>query len=587
MPYNFQHLTHTHSRQFKSLDKASENELANELSAIQAMQKSQRRLQGIEAHDLSEQSSACPSPLRHVPYSPTPTSPSSVYSNGGQSVQGLISTPPRTPPQQDYFSHHTSHFANSPEASVVPPPRKSSRAATHIPVQSLQPREESTTRVHDDHTDPFTPFDQSKSPYFTAPQTPFIVSQNEWSCPTVPHAMTTPDDSAYTIKPALHQPSLSDVFEDESLSATVKGSRPSTPGSGLRHAKSFPSTVSSSWQRDPHSPILGNPRAFSVNEGLSQCDNLVPFIGQPFDDIPAHPRQSQHTPCSPLALDASWEDDIDFCYEHAAEADCDFDWTRTSFDTPEERELYNASCDKPEALQIRKRSYSPPHQLPRLQTSLSGSNVSLMDSANSSIASIAGPTTPANPYVVSVTGDRRKASIGPSVYGTSSFNDEPELVQLRSESGATAYVNEHIYPLHTFRFDPPPAEDDSPRSSRSPISKSNSHDSFWSSRRVSSASRRVDNVSVDSLPELVYSQSRHEPMIPPVQNHIQSQQITASQHGRTKSEALKSTPVSQNAAFQLLRKRSASTTTGGVACGSARASSYSPFPPTPVVRVAQ
>ncbi|KAK3322346.1 hypothetical protein B0H66DRAFT_199699 [Apodospora peruviana] len=32
----------------------------------------------------------------------------------------------------------------------------------------------------------------------------------------------------------------------------------------------------------------------------------------------------------------SWEDDIDYCYEHAAEADCDFAWERPSFDQSRE-----------------------------------------------------------------------------------------------------------------------------------------------------------------------------------------------------------------------------------------------------------
>ncbi|KAL2256892.1 hypothetical protein VTK26DRAFT_962 [Humicola hyalothermophila] len=29
----------------------------------------------------------------------------------------------------------------------------------------------------------------------------------------------------------------------------------------------------------------------------------------------------------------SWEDDVDYCYEHAAEADCDYEWDRPSFET--------------------------------------------------------------------------------------------------------------------------------------------------------------------------------------------------------------------------------------------------------------
>ena len=594
-PYNFQHLTHTHSRQFKSVDKASENELATELSAIQAVQRSQRRLQGIAAHDLSTQSSACPSPLRQAPFSPALTSASSAYSNGERDASELVNSPPPTPPQQDYFNHNHSHFADSPDVPVVPP-RKSSRAAARAAACSSQQHAGPLTSYDEGPVRGSIPLDHSKSPYFTAPQTPSETPREIWEHPAVPHAMTTPDNTAYILKSPPHRASLSNVIEEDGHSSPGQGSRPSTPGSGLRHAKSFPNTLSPAWhQEDPHSPILGYHRSFSVDDGLSQNQSLGPTVGQPLDDIPAHPlHHSRLTPASPPAFDGSWEDDIDFCYEHAAEADCDFDWTRPSLDIPEVRDEQGVlSGLRPEALQIRKRPCSSSYQLPRLHTSLSVSRLSITNSANSSIASVAGPATPANPFLISNPGEHRKACVSPTVYGPGcSFPDDTAGLEsaLRpvSDTEASAYGTKPLYSLHSFRFDPPVAsENNSQRSSRSRISKSTSRDSFWSSRASStSISRRKDNASassVDSLPDLIYSQATHEQRMAGLKQNRPL--LGGMQHARTKSEAiLSATPPSSNVGSELLRKRSTSTTAGTMA----RGSSYRVFPPpTPAIKVVQ
>ena len=542
------------------------------------MQTSQRRLQGITAQDLSTQSSACPSPVRQAPYSPALSSPTSVYSNANSNMMQFADAPPRTPPPHDYFTRHPSSVAYSPEVPAATPPHTSSVAAVPPLFSSPQAHEQSLflSTTHD--VDTRTPVEQSPTPYITAPQTPSDMSQHSWDFASAPHAMTTPDDSAYLIKPVSHQALLADVpEEDDSRSTTVRGSRPSTPGSGIRHAKSVPNIITSApCQEYPHSPVIGNMRPFLVNDCLSQSHALPPFVGHPFDDIPAHPGSPRPISCSPLPLDPSWEDDVDFCYEHAAEADCDFDWSRVSLEK-DCTERYD-SVDMPQALQIRKRSCSSPHQLPRLQTSLSTSNLSLTNSANSSIASIGGPITPANPFIISVTNSHRKASVvSPLVY------DE----QTGPSPDGTQYTNEHVYPISRFRFDPP-VEDRSVRSSRSPISKSNSHESFWSSR-PSSASKCKETASVESLPELVHSnrssnQNRDPPRDDYITSLIKEYNLKASQHGTTRSEPINDSP--QNTAVHALRKRSATTTANVRAVGS-KGSLYSPFPPLPSVKIMQ
>ena len=574
VPYNFQHLTHTHSRQFKSLDKASEEELASELSAIQTAQTPQRRLQGIAAQDLSAPSSACPSPSRQAPSSPVLLSPSSIYSTSSRFEQGQLQSPLRTPSDQDYFSHHNSHFANSPEGTVVPP-RKSSRAARHIEFYS-QLLQEENIHSHDKQSPGLeTPVDSNISPYFTAPQTPLDGSHTTWA---IPHAMTTPDDSAYIIPPASRHASLADVpEEDDSKSTMIRDSQPSTPGAGLRHTKSFPNASPLTWQQAPHSPILGNLLTFSAFGGV---DRILPaLINQSHDNTNRNNRQSRQMPCSPLSMDASWEDDIDFCYEHAAEANCDFDWTRPSLDdrvhnAENDESPSEASVEKPKPLRIKQRSCSSPQQLPRLQTSISMSNLSLTNSANSSIVSVAGPITPANPYILSVTGKNRKASIAPQVYESECFNDVVEPEHPIPIEADFKHPSEELFALHTFRFDPPPVEDDSPRSSRSPISKANSYESFWSSRPSYGLKDKGNNISTDSLPDLVKSKRDAASSL----QGKKSMTTTSRHHTRAKSEAIKSTATLSAASQAMRRKRSAS---------SSRGSAYSLFPQVPAMKVIQ
>jgi hypothetical protein len=67
----------------------------------------------------------------------------------------------------------------------------------------------------------------------------------------------------------------------------------------------------------------------------------------------------------------SWEDDIDYCYEHEAEADCDYNWERRSFDTEIGHNVFHDSaiCTNDEA--VLPKSSHPPVSLHRASESIS------------------------------------------------------------------------------------------------------------------------------------------------------------------------------------------------------------------------
>jgi hypothetical protein len=56
---------------------------------------------------------------------------------------------------------------------------------------------------------------------------------------------------------------------------------------------------------------------------------------------------------------ASWEDDVDYCYQHAAEADCDFDWNNISrLDDADSDDLYRDDGPFPNTKKLQKREQS-------------------------------------------------------------------------------------------------------------------------------------------------------------------------------------------------------------------------------------
>lgn len=120
---------------------------------------------------------------------------------------------------------------------------------------------------------------------------------------------------------AIDAAALPNVPEEEEAASIMKPSRASViSNSSLRASQSV--------------PML---RAFSPRKS-SDYDH---HSREPSDTLgPCNLREAQRALVS--ALDdilgceslprESWEDDIDYCYEHAAEADCDYEWERPSLD---------------------------------------------------------------------------------------------------------------------------------------------------------------------------------------------------------------------------------------------------------------
>lgn len=542
-PYNFQHLTHTHAQQFQEIERVDHHDLVNEFAAIRASQAPRRELKGIRAESLpSKKSQSEPaSPTRQAPSTPACRSP--VRPTYLEKHRNLAAGEQHAH-QADYFSQPTT-MSRPHRASNIPrppPPRSSSRTAVSTAPDFF-------TDYHENPNEQLSPIPSNSDALATADPTVSYPSQDllsensnafhDFDFSVVPHAVTTPDDSAFPLTPSrvrVPGAELADVpEEDERTTGTC--SRPSTPLCGLRYAKSFPSTRSNSqrWSRSPRKALGKGPNSIGLREeDLSQSELSLPLVGEPFDDIPIRPRLSKRMSRKTQQFDASWEDDIDYCYEHAAEADCDFDWDRVSIKdgnaddglamdgaTAQRRTRYNSegygNICYPAPLSTSRVAESS--SLPRLHTSLSVPPLSSSNSANSpSIASLATPATPSHPLP------------SPQPYGLSnrSFLGSSDAVNLGPPlpgymDGCPSAMSEEVYdnlflnkrdveeelPLHTLRFEPVGSHDDSPRSSRSPISKCNSQESFMLSWSSSMRYPRSCD-SFGSVPDLVHSKTSRD-----------------------------------------------------------------------------
>ena len=144
----------------------------------------------------------------------------------------------------------------------------------------------------------------------------------------LPHAVTTPDESAVPAISPSYSLDLEDVPEEEegyfflgsSRSITQDPSSESSisPQKSMKSLQSWGSrsTVSDCFS-SPCSPVRYSASRKRETGGPTLITSFVP------DGMGRRSYQFKD-------LDCSWEDDIDFCYENAAEADCDFDWQSPS-----------------------------------------------------------------------------------------------------------------------------------------------------------------------------------------------------------------------------------------------------------------
>ncbi|ORY70016.1 uncharacterized protein BCR38DRAFT_97759 [Pseudomassariella vexata] len=330
-PYNFQHLTHTPKENMAHSERPSHPLPKPRNNSYQGFPADHLHFSNFSSEALpvmQQDPSAGLYADRNVePQSRGNLSWGQPWQNGplpkrlvkrAQSQEQIRAPPPR-PPRSP-----TEHDFTSP---IPPPPRMSSRIYTRNDGQ-VDP----TANVAPLNL-PISP-KSSVIPVVPAiPDIPQSPASFHGSDPDVAgsncrfsHAITTPDDVAWPLPVNAVNP-LPDVPEEDENRVLSRGSHLSVASnsSSLRGSVSVPLL-----RQIPQTHTTSQRPPSNASETLGRFDL---FAAQRALRVGAE----DGSVCDDFGCE-SWEDDIDYCYDHAAEADCDFAWERPSLDMMREEQ---------------------------------------------------------------------------------------------------------------------------------------------------------------------------------------------------------------------------------------------------------
>ena len=203
----------------------------------------------------------------------------------------------------------------------------------------------------------------------------------------------------------------------------------------------------------------------------------------------------------------SWDADIDYCYEHAAESNCNFDWARNSFDEPQQDPI-DVPITSSQVDPVNKADKT--HLLPAAHLSTSAvPGLDLEPSPPPSFPSAQVSLTPSTAsYEIEESVSQRNSdyfqpvssSMFPSTLGKHLTHDTLYEEYLAGDAESDRHFSFCSQGVIQTMEQPV-----SPRSSFSPISKCNSEESLILSRAASIVRKHRSSVSTTSVPELVHS----------------------------------------------------------------------------------
>ncbi|KAI9824750.1 MAG: hypothetical protein M1832_001577 [Thelocarpon impressellum] len=150
---------------------------------------------------------------------------------------------------------------------------------------------------------------------------------------SIPHAVTTPDDTAWPLKapvPGSQVAELADVVEEDedgySKGTSLPLSELWSTSSALRLTRSVPNLKA--LRNGSTASPMANADPMSEERPRSQMSDTLggPFCQSPVKGAAGVPGSSKILSEGTRVVESCWEDDIDYCYEHAAEADFDYRW---------------------------------------------------------------------------------------------------------------------------------------------------------------------------------------------------------------------------------------------------------------------
>ncbi len=571
-PFNFHHVTHTQPHHAQKLERANPNDLVSEFSALRASQASQPELRGIKAKDIQREDLPrdallpdCPSQLRSYPAGLPPfpsyrtqdhaldspygaTSPVRDFShprftdNFSQpsAAYHTAQTSPTSPVSQtsschltpDFFTFHTDYLSDT----IFEPP---------MPTESPEPFDYSTGSWNDGAYD--------------------LAS---------PHAVTTDDGADWNrqvpfsmVKTELAPVEEDDETEEKRNSVLASSTyHPMTPSSGFRK-KWGSSAATLRWGSDGCLQVAANPKGRSWyskppaeesprslsnrplcteedtydslhNDWVLPAKISEPSIEDPLDDIPVQPRFSRCISVGPDDMEGFWDmasDAISCSYALGAEGDSNFDWHRSSIheddataptadevqtnaaDMPFQPPNQKTEPDSPSRSSIAAKrsssvySRSPSPLLPTSPSALDPPSASSIESSFSSIPEAVTPIeTTESAIATRFSNANSKEWCQPAYVVSHDLDSQTAQEELYHQMYTIDYSHEAPFQIHNVGRVDGSTISNSPRSSRSPISKSSSQESFWYTQAALNARRPRNAGSIGSLPELMSSKNSRE-----------------------------------------------------------------------------
>ncbi|KAE8349797.1 hypothetical protein BDV28DRAFT_140446 [Aspergillus coremiiformis] len=523
-PFDFHHLTHTSPSHFQAMDKARGNDLVTEFSAIRASQRPVTGLKGIRADDLhfrdfssenftngrtaitESRSAASISPPGSPGTASSTVSPkqqddkprreSRVCENFSRPYPKVGATTP--PPMAT-----TPGLAASPEISEPAP-----RAIDEILGLSSPPTYPEHVYSNDDDIQHQPLFDMNVESIFPSTIGQAIIPGAEKDTVDFRNSsmsftnISSDLDDVPEEEEATHYPNdlMSNIEETTSRARSRSGSPPTEAhATSVASPKSNLSICVTEELSRKICEVLGSPTLpqYRQPEAPSQDQRLGGMVKR----VASVRRRTAYD-----TIYESWDADIDYCYDHAAESDCNFDWGRNSLDEPQQKEagipITSVELDtmreahenqlltgvylSTSAAPILDLEPSPSHSLPCAQVALTPLTVSYEGDVSVSQGN--------SDYFQPV------SSIFPSTLGKHLAQD----TLYEDYLAADAESDQH-FSFCSQGVIQPMEQPISPRSSFSPISKCNSEESLLLSRAASIVRKHRSSVSTTSVPELVHS----------------------------------------------------------------------------------
>ncbi|KAL6706684.1 hypothetical protein ACN47E_005226 [Coniothyrium glycines] len=335
-PFDFQHLLHTNRHQAAALNKTVSDKYSAELWATNTSQSKQGivrantdqfQFSNFSSEHLfgTDSRSASALSFRSPPPSPVPHS---------DRAQPDINPQDRTARPALRLARSVESFS---QPSIIPRRQQHSQSVTSLP--RLNPRANS---VEVDHTSRNPARSKRESGIWdhfalsTALTPEDQLSDVQRTSSYFGHALTTPDDSAIHAMTPPFSPSLADVAEEPERFVSPRPAPPPPPKS--------PTTPKSPFFEDfalnDHQAMVSKPRGRgqSFSSLLNQASPTTRPSSQNSEtlgsqrslrrDISRRSSAARRQSNTWRAIEESWEDDVDFIYENALEADCDFEWDR-------------------------------------------------------------------------------------------------------------------------------------------------------------------------------------------------------------------------------------------------------------------